>query len=53
MKKRSNTNQNNPYQKEGKQKDQISEEHLLHLFPGMDISFMGIALHVEDLDKKL
>ena len=53
MKKRSNANQNNPYQKEGQQKDKISEEHLLHLFPGIDISFMDIFIHVEDLDTKL
>ena len=53
MKKRSNVNQNNPYQKEGQQKDKISEGQLLHLFPGMDIYFMGIALHVENLDTKL
>ena len=53
MKKRSNVSQNNPYQKKGHQKDQILENHLLHMFPGMDTSFMGIALHVEDLDTKL
>ena len=43
----------NPYQKKGQQKDEISEKHLLHMFQGMDTSFMGIALHVEDLDTKL
>ena len=53
MKKRSNVSQNNLYQKKGQQRDQISEKHLLHIFPGMDTSFMGIALHVEDLDTKL
>ena len=53
MKKRSNGNQNNPYQKEVQHKDKISEGKLLHLFPGMDISFMGIALHVENLDTRL
>ena len=53
MKERSNANQNNTYQKKGQQKDKISEEQLLHLFPGMDISFMGIDLHVENLDTKL
>ena len=51
--KRSNSNQNNPYQKEGQQKDKISEEQLLHLLPCMDISFMGIALLVEYLDTRL
>ena len=53
MKKRSNFNHNNPYQKEGQQKYQISEENLLHMFPGMDTYFMGIYLHVEDLDTEL
>ena len=53
MKKRSNANENNPYQKKGQYEDKISEEQLLHLFPGMDICFMGIYLHVEDLDTKL
>ena len=53
MKNRSNVNQNNPYQKEIQQKYQILEKHLFHIFPGMDTYFMGIALHVEDLDTKL
>ena len=53
MKKRLNVNHNNPYQKKDQLKDQISEKHLLHMFLGMDTSFMGIALHVEDLDTKL
>ena len=53
MKKILNVNQSNPYQKEGQEKDKISEKNLLHMFPGMNTFFMGIALHVEDLDRKL
>ena len=53
MNKNLNFNQNNPYQKEGQLKDQISEENLLHMFQDMDIYFMVIDLHVEYLYTKL
>ena len=53
MKKILNVNQSNPYQKEGQETDKISEKNLLHMFPGVNTFFMGTALHVEDLDKKL
>ena len=42
-----------PIPKGGLAKDKISEGQLLRLFLGMDIYFMGIALHVEKLDTKL